>query len=164
MTVDELIKAHESKAGETPLNDVFGDGYLYAENRVYRNIRDKAVALGFEYTADDFCDYNVCSLAALPEILNARKIPFLKNAGVFRKMSAKGLGNAAVSELPNIRPNYLLHESAHGIAHATYPWPAGESSAGERERVLSIMLAEAYANAVERVARYSTGDDGSAHA
>jgi hypothetical protein len=153
VSLKELLDVHQAYSQETPLSGVLGDGYLYANNRVYRNIRDCAIRIGIEYTAEDFCNYRVLPLAALPEILARNKVPFHDNVTPLTRVSKSRAGQLQMSEFPALRPtNYLMHESAHCIGASILGKELNFSGTNSPEAVLKILMGESFANTVEALA------------
>lgn len=145
----DLVRAHEGSKGRRTLARSFGDGYLYERSRVHRAVRDEVLRLGYRFTRDDFCDYRALSLAALPAILKAKRIPYLDNATPLLKVERRCPRVFDLDTLLVPAKNTLLHESAHCLADATF-----DRLRGPRGIVLRAILGEATANTAERLASY----------
>jgi hypothetical protein len=140
------------------LEDAFGDRYLYRHNRIFANIRDAALDLGYRFSAEDtplWRDYQSLSLMALHRILTAKIIPYFNTGATFGRL----LDTDPAARLPpgfiagNLKRNYAFHESAHCVAHSVMRRIEPElRSLAPREAdrvVLEAILEESFANTVE---------------
>jgi hypothetical protein len=155
-----LIQAHckydsDKKSSARILKENIGDAFLYHENPIFRNIRDEYLKRGFSFSATDFCDYNAFPFMALDELIDAGKIPYLRNFRWIKRLHESCRGKLSCSELQylNINYNYLLHESAHFIGHDVF---FGRDSLNQItktvETLLQVLVCESYANTAEAIA------------
>lgn len=158
----ELLALHDAHQPEGAVDRCLGDGYLLARNSVHRSIRAAACNLGARYTAEDYCHYNALRISSLDAILAAGKIPYSDNVTVLRELERHRAGQFRWHHVVQLNRNYLLHESAHFVAHRLYG-PDGDVPAGTdpalavtRGMLLGVNLAESFANAVELLARLAS--------
>ena len=153
LLLKDVIREHQLYSSRTRLKNNLGDGYLYEKNRLFRNVRNLTLAQGFSFTTDDFCDYRLFSLAALPAILKKKQIPYHENFKPLAKLEKTRPGIFEIGDMVSPLPNYVLHESCHAIAHSIL--------SGTKDRqgvVLRSMLGESLANAVDYlIYAHSTG-------
>ena len=162
ITLSKLLEAadplpHNAGAG---ISSVLGDRYLYANNPIFRDVRDKALLFGYSYSDKDcplWRDYQVFALVTLPVILRSRTIPFMDNATVISRLVADN-GSLTVPPhflLTALKKNYLLHESGHVVSNVLLQnrgssfggdWTESESFA------LQSLLCESFANTIEKLA------------
>ena len=140
-----------------------GDQYLYARNRIYRQIRDCSLRYGLCYCGEGstlWHDYQVCPLFCLNLMLANKSVPMVDNTSSLVRIAAMGGPSFAVSSkfLTKVfKRNYLLHESAHYIAHHIIGLNSSSMHdsifASEEERaVAAALLGEAFATTAERLA------------
>lgn len=148
----EVIAVHEQFRGKNTLPANLGDGFLYAQNPVFRSVRREYLRLGFSFTQHDFCDYFAFPLMALDEVTTAGKIPYRNNAVWLKKIEKATPGTFTLTTLKRseLQFNYLFHESAHFIAHAAFFGKKRVAALPKDQgTLLRIMLGEALANTVE---------------
>jgi hypothetical protein len=156
--VQELLRAHDATCKRNALRDNLGDGYLYAHNKLYANVRDVVLLLGFRFNNQPsklWGNYHAFPLTSLDRILTQRTIPYLNNVTPFRDL----LRVNAEFEMPRsmfytIKKNYLLHESAHCISYKLIRGYQKSISRvlPQQQFVLSALLSESFANAIELLA------------
>jgi hypothetical protein len=139
-----MIDQHRQYSSCTGLKHSWGDGYLYQKNLLFRRVRDLTLAQGFRFTTDDFCDYRMFSLAALPEILKVKKIPYQENFKVMAKIETARPGIFEIKDLHLPFANYTLHESCHAIAHSIF-----KPGQDQRGLIVKSFLGESLANTVD---------------
>ena len=159
MKLKTLLHKHDQYSQlKSALRNNLGDGFLIRHNPIYRNIRQHSLKLGFRFTPKRFHDYDVLPLTQLPIILSKQTVPYADNVRPLRDIERSNPGIFDFSDVPMIRPNQVFHESAHGIASvivSDYLKPSRELN--NRERVLRILIQEAFANACESFSNlYST--------
>ena len=156
MKLSKLLNLHLADADSVVLEQNFGDAFLCQHNKVYRNIRLKALNLGFTYSHEQNDAYQALPLSQLSEILLTKKIPFLDNVGVLKKIEKIMPDQTEWHELSqNLRKNFLLHESCHAVARELAgPLPAGDFG-------LKMLIEESFANTCELLGVVDAGD--SAH-
>ena len=159
--IAKLIALHDGHSHAQALPHSVGDGYLYTHNRVFANVRNVVQAKGFVFSRRHtslWREYNVLPLLCLQSILDGRVIPYCDNVSPLRAMASRSASPAlpqAVMQflLGNLRRNYLLHESAHCIAHHAFQQIDGRvSHVDKKTLVLDNLFAESFANATETFA------------
>jgi hypothetical protein len=159
--IAKLIALHDGHSSAHALPHSLGDGYLYTHNKVFANVRDVARAKGFVFSSRHtslWREYNVLPLLCLQSILDGRVVPYCDNVSPLRAMASRsaslGLPPAVLRFLlGNLRRNYLLHESAHCIAHGVLQHiDARGSHVDKKTVVLDNLFAESFANATETLA------------
>jgi len=159
--IAKLIALHDGHSCTHGLAHSLGDGYLYTHNKVFANVRDVVRARAFVFSRRHttlWREYNVISLLCLQSILDGRVVPYCDNVsplrGVVSRSSSLGLPSSVMRFLlGNLRRNYLLHESAHCIAHDVLQQiDARGSYVDKKTIVLDNLFAESFANATETFA------------
>ena len=152
----ELVALQRRYHGARRLRQSVGDGYLYAENPFFRRIRDATLRAGYRYTLEDPGAYFGFPLTALPTVLETRRIPYRASFDAVLALEQSRPGFFSLRDLDKNRPspNYLLHESAHAVAFAgLFGRPRNVRAAlGDRNRLVHVMLGEAYAMTAEYLA------------
>ncbi len=159
--ISKLIALHDGSSCAPALYHNLGDGYLYTYNKVFANVRDVVRAKGFAFSRRHttlWNDYNVIPLLCLQSILDRGILPYCDNVSSLRSVASR----SASVDLPptvirflmgNLRRNYLLHESAHCIAHRVFQQiDARGSWVDKKTVVLDNLFAESFANATETFA------------
>jgi hypothetical protein len=159
--IAKLIALHDGHSCTHALPHSLGDGYLYKHNKVFANVRNVVRARGFEFSRQHtnlWREYNVLPLLCLQAILDGRVVPYCDNVSPLRALASRsanlGLPRSVMRFLlGNLRRNYLLHESAHCIAHDVLQQldPRG-SQVDKKTLVLDNLFAESFANATETFA------------
>jgi len=158
ITLETLLRMDEEFPHELALSDCVGDSYLYANNAIYRKIRNLVLDLGFtpsSQISEMWLDYNAFSLLTLTDILESRVLPYCSNKGTLQRMARRSpQWRPGALLVRSFRHNYLLHESAHCIAYDHLQKNGFESSTWRSREtyVLLLLLCEAYANTMERLA------------
>jgi len=159
--IAKLIALHDGQSRTHALAHSLGDGYLYAHNKVFANVRDVVRAKGYGFSRRHtglWREYNVIPLLCLQSILDGKVLPYCDNVSPLRAAASRsasvGLPPTAVGFLfGNLRRNYLLHESAHCIAHTVLQQIDARGSHSEKKTlVLDNLFAESFANATETLA------------
>jgi hypothetical protein len=163
--LDEMIIVHRQFQDPQALAGNLGDGFLYATNPIYRQIRLAVLGCGFSFTTEDFCDYFTYPLMCLDEVIAAKKIPYRENFIWLEKLEKSAPAKFSLDDLKRggLRFNYIFHESAHCIAHSVF---FGEQKLAtlpkNRDTLLRILLGEAFANTSECLASlFAEGELGS---
>lgn len=148
----EILLAHDAPPPSQMLPNCIGDGYLLQNNLLYRGVREWFLALGFQYYLADSGGYTICPLAVLPALVRDGKVPYFENIPLLREIEANAPSAFRLGDIPQFRLNYLLHESAHCIAHRVIQkcrGPDSSADAIERDIALGALLGESFANACE---------------
>lgn len=156
LTVFEILKLHDSVQNSSILTKSIGDGFLYQQNKLYRNIRNEFLKLGYSFTTEDFCHYTTMPFLSLSEILKHKKVPYFDNATPVKLIEQLHPLKFRCEEIIKPKTNHTLHESSHCIAEEfleTTPFKVGYLSA-EQNITLKMIMAESFANTVESVCNY----------
>lgn len=154
-----LIWVDDQYDSSQALRDCIGDRYLCAQNMIFAAVRAMFLSAGFQYSSDPsrlWRDYNNGSLFFLQDIIEERTVPYRDNLVTLKRVLARNpsLTISANNLINLVNRNYLLHESAHCIAHRCLSncklTGAGNSPA--LRFVLTALLCEAFANTVEQLA------------
>ncbi len=149
--LNELLQHHEKAHGPISIHLSIGDGFLIKHSFIFRNIRNESLRLGFSYTNEDFCHYNVMPYLSLQAILREKRIPYFDNVSVLFEIEKKHPKRFFCDEILMVKPNYCLHESSHCIADTVLQNitldPAFFSA--EQAQVFGLIMAESFANTVE---------------
>lgn len=152
-SLSELIALQRRCHGKRRLAESVGDGFLYLENPFFRRVRDAAWQAGFRYTLGDAAGYYGFPLIHLHTILSRREIPYRPSFGAIEHLESLRPGFFTLADLQQNRPapNYLLHESAHGLAfHVLFGRTRDVPGAfAEPSALVRIMLGESFAMAAE---------------
>ena len=107
------------------LENAFGDRYLYRHCPVFASVRDRALDLGYRFSAEDtplWRDYQSLALLALHRMLAEKTIPYFDTASALRRFldasPAMRLSPAFIAG--NLKRNHVFHESAHCVAHSIF--------------------------------------------
>ncbi len=153
MKLKKILAIHCESRAQSALSGNLGDAYLLKENPIYRRVRALALQNGYRFQATRFHDYDAFALTQLPRILKTKRIPYCDNVRCLKEVEAAAPGVFLWSELPPLRANYLLHESAHGVARSLrLKFKIKRKLSKDRELVLQVLLEEAFANACESMA------------
>jgi hypothetical protein len=161
VSLKDFVEAHRRYQDATPFTGIIGDGFLYTQNPVYRSIRDVATSLGMKYVLGDQFDYVTCAHAALPKILETATASYIPNSPAFIKIEEACPGMFPLAHIPQIRPLFLLHESAHFIAYRAFEQGSMslKSDTGQRDYVFATLLGESFATTCESVSIHFAVDD-----
>lgn len=152
LPLKHVIAAHRQFRHGKSLSDNLGDGFLYSENPVFRNVRDAYYERGFRFSNRDFCAYNAFPLMSLDDVIHAGKIPYLPNFPWVQRLEKAAPGLFSLTELKRseLKFNYLFHESAHLIAHREIFGRKHPNALPKTElSLLGILLGESFANLTE---------------
>ena len=152
--LSELILIHDQNKSSRSLIKNLGDGYLYNQNLIFRNIRNAALSSGYRFSHERFYDYDALALTQLNSIHKKKIIPYLNNVTPLKKIEAKVRNYFSLSHTPPLRANYLFHESAHAVAHQLLKIKLKSSVSNnqleqERQLAIQILFEEAFANSCE---------------
>lgn len=122
-----------------------GDGYLLAKNRIFRNVRS-ATAKNYRFTQKLFKGESSFKLSFLNEYHLHKRIPYLDNVTRLVQISKINNSISLSAEFRMFEKNYLLHESAHGMARLMLPKVSNKSF---KRKFMSALLEESFANTAE---------------
>lgn len=149
MKLKKALELHHASAVKGSLARNFGDGYLLRTSPVYASIRKSALRLGYRYTTDRLYHYDALALSQIHRLIRDRRIPYIDNVSVLEEIEELRPGMFSWADIPDLKRNVLLHESAHCVARAsTHKWFPEPS---RNERILSMLLEESYANTCDSV-------------
>jgi hypothetical protein len=138
------------------LSECIGDSYLYAQNPLFRAVRDAALGLGIRFSAEAdsmWRNYAVAPLFTLKDILGRGIVPYRGDMEVLRAIAvARPDSNLDAHEIVSLLAgNRVMHESSHAVADRyllSIDWRPPKEYA-HLEPVLRGLLGEAFANTVE---------------
>lgn len=137
------------------LPEAWGDGYLMAHNRLYREVRQGALKLGYRFSSAPNETYAAFPLLQLEDVLQRRVFPYADNSSVFDALSTNGREALTWEDVDgNLRRNFVFHEASHGIVRdlmEKYGWrrSTGVGLEAQRNQVLRTLFEESCANTVE---------------
>ena len=154
MLLKNLLAEHFQYSTQKALSKNLGDGYLLAKSPVYRKIREATLKAGFKMSPKRLHDYEVLPLTQLPIILEKRIIPYSDNVNALVEIEATAPKGFNWSEIPPLKANYIMHESAHAIARNLRilhigKIPKARGTQNIKTLILGTLIEEAYANTVE---------------
>ena len=153
--LSQVLREHDRLSSRPgALKHVLGDPHLYKQNRTYRAVRNSALELGYTFTSKPPFDHTAFPLNHLDEILRKRKVPFLKNIAPLRRLEERSPRKYDITdfEFCGPAPNYLMHESAHGIAHSVLLRHVNKKRVSQQTRLMTLILGEATANTADCLA------------
>jgi len=149
----ELLSVQERSHGPGRLLQNLGDGFLYRNNPFFRRVRVAALARDIGFTLKDPGDYFAFPLVALDAVLKTRQVPYRANYAALCAFERARPGFFTLADLYRNRPlpNYVLHESAHGVAfHELFGRPRDTHVAlSDPSKLVHVVLGEAYAMTAE---------------
>lgn len=152
ISLKEVIALHLQYQAPNSLKGNIGDGFLYATNPYFKNVRDEYLKRGFSFTTKNIGHYFTLPMMALDDLLQAGSIPYLDNFAWLIALEKRAPGRFTLTEVDVCGPkyNYLFHESAHFIAHSIFfgRKPMHRISKNS-DSLLKILIGEAFANSVE---------------
>ena len=157
MKLQVLLQAHGEFAPRSALIDNFGDGYLLHHNFTFRRIRNEALKQSIRFSEKRFHDYDALSLTQLPKILESSIIPYCNNVRPLAEIEKQAPNVFTWTEIPPLRANYILHETAHALARRLSDQILSKSKKKskknrEQQLVLQVLIEEAFSNACESMA------------
>ncbi len=153
LTVHEILGLHHSVKNNSILTKSIGDGFLFANNPLYRNIRKEYLKRGYTFTTEDFCHYVSMPFLSLDEILKQKKVPYFDNVTPIEFIENTHPKLFRCEEIIKPKTNHALHESSHCLAEEYLKSVNTNAQFLSREQniTLKMILAEAFANTVESV-------------
>ncbi len=151
MKLSRLWDQHQQFASQG-LKENFGDGFLMAHNRIYRNIRKAAQDQNFTFSLESHPFYQALPLSQLEWILSEKKIPYVDNVSVLQQIQQKIHGQIMWDDIcDNFKGNHVFHESCHAVAR---PLSQGilKKTDLPQNLVLLRLLEESFANTCELLA------------
>jgi hypothetical protein len=158
--IASLLEADKSAWGEPGLAEVIGDSYLCRYNQLFLSVRRAALVSGATFSCSDsplWRDYLAFPLVTLSRILEQKTVPYIPNTPVLRFLYERDpdLHLPILLLFQSVKKNFLCHESVHCIAVGVlerYDERLRSLCESDAEAtVVSTLLAEAFANAIERL-------------
>lgn len=165
ISLAEIISAHLCFSSKNSLSNNLGDGFLIANNPIFRNIRIEVLNRGYRFTTNDFCHYFSYPLMCLDNVIAAKRIPYRENFYWLNELEKQRPGLFSLIDLKRggLQFNYLFHESAHCVAHSVFFGEKKHSNISKnKDSLLPVLLGEAFANSAECLASlFAEGEIGS---
>ncbi len=152
MKLKRFLQLNQKFSPKNTLKQNLGDGFLITHNPVFNRIRKVALKEGFRFSSDRFHDFSVLPLTQLPAILAKKIVPYHDNVSPLLAIEAQMPNSYDLAEVPPLLSNYVMHESAHGIARSLRNRLVGKNLKKQDALVLAILLEESFANACESLA------------
>ncbi len=156
LIVFEILKLHDSFQNSAILEKSIGDGYLYQNNPLYRNVRNEFLKYGYTCTTEDFCHYVAMPFLSLAEIIKKKKVPYFDNATPIKMIEQLHPKKFSCEEIIKPKTNHVLHESSHCIAEEYLKIINVKNDIITKEQTIALqmILAESFANTVESICNY----------
>lgn len=158
MKINRLIEAH-LKFEAQGLPGSFGDGYLMAHNRYFRQIRNAALKIGFLPSSAKNEAYEAFPLLHLEDLLAAKTLPYTNNFAAFKDLTKMQLDALTWDDVHgNLKQNFVFHEAAHGVIRAWADPLLGphqlesQTLPFQQKFVLRMLMEESFANTCELMA------------
>lgn len=127
--------------------DILGHQFLMRENPVYKNVIENAQKIGCQFV-EAWQQYLLLPFHELNKITNTKKIPYIPHGRLLRELEEKYPGMFSSEEIA-VPESYHMHEAAHVIAENFFE---GIKFQTDQERILKLILCEAFANTVDAMA------------
>lgn len=162
MKLSSLLTQHSGftdTLGCLPLS--LGDGYLLQHNSVFRQVRLKALELGFAYSTDVSSAYQSFPMGQLEDILSKKTIPYVDNVTPLVDLNTRTSAQLEWDHVvDNLKPNYVFHESCHAVARSVaIPTPlsnphnvskdSSHTVSDQNLRITQMLIEESFANTCE---------------
>jgi hypothetical protein len=154
----QILKIHDRATHLSPhaLSDALGDGFLLKNNELYLNLRRALLRHGYRFTSQRFEDHHSFPLAVLQTMLEKKRIPYINNVSVLKKLSQRNRTLSIDLRFPLFNTNHILHESAHAHARATtnsfYKMQVDTNLKHEKLSAFNLLYEESFANACDMMA------------
>lgn len=149
MKIGRLLEFHQNNQTELGLPKNLGDSFLITKNKIYRDIRKKAVEFGFSYSGSVDENYLALPLSQLEAILKTKVLPYNDNVNVLFQVE-QSIPNTTIWDdvTDNLKKNYVFHESCHAVAR-TYAESLFTKALEPEERILRLLIEESFSNTCE---------------
>lgn len=156
LTVFEILNLHHSYKNSSVLEKSIGDGFLFKNNPLYKNIRNEFLKFGYTYTTEDFCYYVAMPFLSLSEILKHKKVPYFNNITPLEIIENTHPKKFKCEEIIKPKTNHVLHESAHCIAEEYLKKINFKIDFLSKEQTLTLqmIMAESFANTTESICNF----------
>lgn len=147
MRLANLLQKHSEISFPGDLKKNLGDGFLLTNNSIYRQIRLKAVDLGFKYSTEVSEDYLAFPMGQLENILQQKVIPYVNNVTPLINLNSKTSSSLDWDHvIDNLKPNYVFHESCHAVSRSV----VSRSNIDKfKSRLTTTLIEESFANTCE---------------
>ena len=151
---DDILAVHERDMNQSTLPNVFGDGFLNAKSKIFKNIRKHALESGVVFAPANegwLFQYMYYPLAFLGKIYGLRTIPCVESYKALLYLREE----LHQKTLPNrLNQTSIFHETCHMLANDFFgggtPDFSKAASQDEKFQLASKVLAvEAFANTAE---------------
>lgn len=147
MKLVNLLQKHAEISFPGELKKNLGDGFLLTNNSIYRQIRLKAIDLGFKYSTEVSEDYTAFPMGQLESILQKKVIPYINNVTPLINLNSKTSSSLDWDHvIDNLKPNYVFHESCHAVSRSV----VSRSNIDKfKSRLITTLMEESFANTCE---------------
>ena len=155
MKLKTILEHHEQNSHPDQILNNLGDGYLMNNNCLYHAVRKKVIISGFSFSTAPNADYVVFGMSQLENILKSKTIPYLDNTTILKNLENKKPSQISWSHLEhNLRPNYVFHESCHGLARSISENLNLRTVYNQQKEILILttLIEESFANTCEFIA------------
>jgi hypothetical protein len=147
-SVDDLFPAASG------ISECLGDRFLYANNQLFRHVRNLFLSEGFQFVSDldeRARSYFAAPLVCLQDLLEGGLVPYRNNTSVLSRLVDRSpqFRIGPVSLLTQLAHNHVLHESAHLISNRILGRTDGEGPLAKIDVVIRALLCESFANTIE---------------
>ncbi|MES3036481.1 MAG: hypothetical protein V4736_01120 [Bdellovibrionota bacterium] len=158
MKISKLLEQDRLGQGDKTLAQNFGDGFLYTNNRIYKNVREAVIKNGYSFSSEQNSFYQALPFSQLERILANKVIPLNDNVTVLEQLTARLRDAIEWDDISDgLKKNYVFHESCHGVARAVAKDTLTSlkdmaSIESQRLRTLQILMEESFSNTCELLA------------
>ncbi|HKO52632.1 MAG TPA: hypothetical protein VJV79_33220, partial [Polyangiaceae bacterium] len=150
----QVLADHDAFAHPRALDSVLGDGYLYRQNFLFRNVRDLALASGFRFSDSAPPPHAQRPLPCPETIWEQRLIPVLPNVPALRSVEERAPGALSFFEIADrgLETSAPFHDAVRCLARSVvraYRSEPQQPVATQKQRVLERSFEESCANAAE---------------
>lgn len=147
MKLANLLQKHSEAIAQSALSQNLGDSFLLTHNTIYKQIRLKALDLGFRYSTEVSEDYTAFPMGQLENILQEKIIPYVNNVTPLQKLNKKTASSLEWNHVvDNLKPNYLFHESCHAVSRSFVPKIKSNKF---KSQLTTTLIEESFANTCE---------------
>ncbi len=160
---DDILAVHERNMNQSTLPNVFGDGFLTAKSKIFKNVRKRALETGVIFAPANegwLFQYTYYPLAFLGKIYGLRTIPCVESYRTILYLREE----LHLKILPNrYSQSSIFHETCHILANDFFggatPDFSKAANLDEKLQLASKVLAvEAFANTSEFLLANETSD------
>lgn len=130
------------------IDNILGDRFLVANNRIFRAVRKRSLELGFRYSNERSEEYEALPFTQLEKLMLEKKIPIIFNRRAVEEVAKKVPGANWLDIADGFRRCFAFHESCHAVARSAFS--AGNQKQNSPRHVLLLrLLEESFANTCE---------------